>query len=407
MPHFEGDDDGNQSTIGEFVVAMRDLKFVQNKLDTLGVTATGVTNELSDALDLALVTMARVNRAAAIIKQNQPPSPDVSPTELPTDTVIRALRQPAEGDTSRWEPVIGRNLAVTLHATPDIGFGGNGYPEATDSAAIPKRQFGAIGRDRVRVGVVDTGVFPHPDLAGRWSHAGGDMIDSAQFNHAAGHGVFISGLIAKRAPNCELEVYGALDETNGTAPIWDVAKAIASLATSCNILNLSLSCFTADDDPPFTLRRAIERVGPDVVVVAAAGNHGHVPASRVLSPKAQSWPAAFDRVVAVAAHENGEVPVWSFQGPWVRLAAPGVNVTSSYLRGDVNIRRAPNDGADSVEKFTGYARWSGSSFAAANVSGAIAGLMETEKMSAPEALHQLEQQSPNNEPDGIWAYPRF
>jgi membrane-anchored mycosin MYCP len=406
MP-FENDDSGGQSVIGEFVVAMRDMSFVLNKLGSLGVNTATVTHELSDALDLALVKIARVNLAAATINQNQPPPADVPTTELPTDTVIRALRTPEPGETSRWVPVIGRNLAVNLHATPDIGFGGNGYPEPTNSAAIPPRRFGALSQDRVRVGVVDTGVFPHPDLAGRWSHAGGDIIDSLQFNHAAGHGVFISGLIAKRAPNCELEVYGALDESNGTAPIWEVAKAIASLAASCSVLNLSLSCFTTDDDPPFTLRRAIERVGPDVVVVAAAGNHGHVPATSVLSPKSQSWPAAFDRVVAVAAHENGVVPSWSFQGPWVRLVAPGVNVTSSYLRGDVSIRRAPNDGANSVETFAGYAKWSGSSFAAANVSGAIAGLMQTEKMSAPEALHQLEQQSRNNEPDGIWAYPRF
>src|SRR5262245_36260100 len=273
MP-FESDDGGNQSMIGEFVVAMRDLDYVQAKLVSLGDVQTTVSEERSDALDLALVKIDKIDRAAAVISQNELTPADAMTVETATDTVVRALRQPGPDATSRWEPVIGRNLAVNLHATPDIGFGGNGYPDPATSAALPARQFRALNHARVRVGVVDTGMFAHPDLAGRWGHAGGDIVDSAELCHAAGHGVFISGLILTRAPNCDLEVFGVLNENDGTASIWDVAKAIASLATSCDILNLSLSCFTKDDEPPFTLRRAIERIGPDVVVVAAAGNHG-------------------------------------------------------------------------------------------------------------------------------------
>ena len=401
MP-FHEDGDGNQSVTGEFVVAMRDLRYVLGRLSRLGVNLAKVTNEPSDALDLALVRIAAVGQAAAIVRP-QLPAPDSGTTESPTETVIRAILQRENGDTSRWVPVVGRNLAVNLHATPDIGFGGNGYPDPVDGADVPPRQFGALERNRVRVGVVDTGMVSHRDLAGRWGHAGGRVIDPLAPNHAAGHGVFISGLIAKRAPNCALETYGVLDENDGRASVWEVAKAVASLASSCDVINLSLSCFTKDDDPPFALRRAIERVGPDVVIIAAAGNHGNVAPSEILSPTSQSWPAAFDRVVAVTAHDNGEVPMWSFRGPWVRLVAPGVNVTSCYLKGEVKIRYAANDSGDPVRTFSGYARWSGSSFAAANVSGAIAGLMETEKMTAPEALHWLEEQPPNNE-DGIWAY---
>lgn len=404
MP-FHDNDDGSQSVIGEFVVAMRDLQYVLAKLGRLGVNLARVSDERSDALDLALVKLEAVESVADRLRPQLPPAS--GPMESPTDTVIRAVRQPENGDVSRWVPVVGRNLAVTLHATPDIGFGGNGYPDPANSDPLPPRQFGALTRERVRVGVVDTGMYSHPDLMGRWSHAGGRIIDSQQPCHAAGHGVFIAGVIAKRAPNCELDVYGVLDEVDGRASVWEVAKAIASLAASSDVLNLSLSCFTADDDPPFALRRAIERVGPDVVVVAAAGNHGHVAPGEVLSPTSQSWPAAFDRVVAVAAHENGVIPQWSFQGPWVRLLAPGVNVVSSYLKGDVTIRYAPNDAASGTVQpvaFNGYASWSGSSFAAANVTGAIAGLMDTKKMTAPEALHWLEQQPQNGE-TAIWAYP--
>lgn len=401
MP-FHDDGDGNQSVTGEFVVAMRDLRYVRDKLGRLGLNLDQVTDEPSDALDLALVKIAAVEQAAATVRPHLPPL-EPGTTESATESVIRAIRQRENGDTSRWVPVVGRNLAVNLHATPDIGFGGNGYPDPVDSSAIPPRRFGALDQNRVRIGVVDTGMISHRDLAGRWSHAGGRILDPVSPNHAAGHGLFISGIIARRAPNCALETYGVLDENDGRASVWEVAKAIASLAASCDVINLSLSCFTKDDDPPFALRRAIERVGPDVVVVAAAGNHGNVPPSEILSPTSQSWPAAFDRVVAVTAHENGEVPTWSFRGPWVRLVAPGVNVTSCYLQGDVKIQYGANDSGDPVKAFSGYASWSGSSFAAANVTGAIAGLMESKKMTAPEALHWLEVQPANNE-GGIWGY---
>jgi membrane-anchored mycosin MYCP len=401
MP-FHDDGDGNQSVTGEFVVAMRDLRYVLAKLGRLGVNLAQVTNEASDALDLALVKVGAVDQAAAIVRPHLPPL-ETGTTESATETVIRAILRREEDDSSRWTPVIGRNLAVNLHATPDIGFGGNGYPDPVQNAAIPPRQFGALDQNRVRVGLVDTGMVSHRDLAGRWSHAGGRVIEPLAPNHAAGHGLFISGLIAKRAPNCALETYGVLDENDGRASVWEVAKAIASLAASCDVINLSLSCFTKDDDPPFALRRAIERVGPDVVVVAAAGNHGAVPPGDILSPTSQSWPAAFDRVVAVTAHENGQVPAWSFRGPWVRLVAPGVNVTSCYLTGEVKIQYGADDSGEPVLTFPGYASWSGSSFAAANVSGAIAGLMDTGKMTAPEALHCLEEQPPDNA-DGIWAY---
>ena len=398
---FHDDGDGNQSVTGEFVVAMRDLGYVLARLNRLEVSPTMVSFETSDALDLAKVTVGNVGRAATKVLEHVPPL-EPPATESATETVIRGILH-RDGDSSRWTPVVGRNLAVNLHATPDIGFGGNGYPDPVDAAAIPPRQFGALDQSRVRVGLVDTGMVAHRDLSGRWSHAGGRVIEPDHPNHAAGHGLFISGLITQRAPNCALETYGVLDENDGRASVWEVAKAIASLASSCDVINLSLSCFTTDDDPPFALRRAIERVGPDVVIVAAAGNHGNVPPSDILSPTSQSWPAAFDRVVAVTAHENGDVPPWSFRGPWVRLVAPGVNVTSCYLSGEVKIRYAANDSGAPVLTFGGYACWSGSSFAAANVTGAIAGLMETRRMTAPEALHELEQRVVGNA-DGIWAY---
>ena len=93
------------------------------------------------------------------------------------------------------------------------------------------------------------------------------------------------------------------------------------------------------------------------MVVAAAGNDG------LNQPY---WPAAFTtadvpwagQVVAVAAHDGSDVCSWSNTGPWVSLAAPGSDITSTYVT--------------QWEFTAGWAQWSGTSFAAPYVAAAIA-----------------------------------
>ena len=66
MP-FEGDDGQERSMRGEFVVAMRDLRYVTNRLHNLGLDEKMMSFEQSEALDLALVKIDPVNRAAETI----------------------------------------------------------------------------------------------------------------------------------------------------------------------------------------------------------------------------------------------------------------------------------------------------------------------------------------------------
>jgi subtilisin family serine protease len=62
--------------------------------------------------------------------------------------------------------------------------------------------------------------------------------------------------------------------------------------------------------------------------------------------------------VAVAAHDGTTLCPWSNTGPWVSIAAPGSDITSTY------VTHGP---------FTsGLAQWSGTSFAAPRVAAAIA-----------------------------------
>jgi subtilisin family serine protease len=127
-----------------------------------------------------------------------------------------------------------------------------------------------------------------------------------------------------------------------------------------SLINLSLGGFTLDDQPPLALRDALSGLldEQDRVVVAAAGNDGqHGPAF---------WPGGFagtdeswsNQVVAVAAHDGADVCTWSNRGDWVTLAAPGADVTSTYVHHE--------------EFHSGWAQWSGTSFATPYVLAAVA-----------------------------------
>ncbi len=72
-----------------------------------------------------------------------------------------------------------------------------------------------------------------------------------------------------------------------------------------------------------------------------------------------------------ATHPDGRLAAFSNHGPWVDAAAVGVDVVSSYVR----LRPARNDTAPGTEtRSYGFARWSGTSFAAPRVAAEVAAL---------------------------------
>jgi membrane-anchored mycosin MYCP len=153
-----------------------------------------------------------------------------------------------------------------------------------------------------------------------------------------------------------------------------------------DILNLSLVCYTDDGKAPMAISTAIDRLDPDIVVVAAAGNHGAYSADG--QGKRPAWPAALDDVVAVgAADDRGQRADFSPEAPWVDLLAPGKDLLSTFLTGDVRVRT--EDGGESVRRYEGFARWSGTSFAAALVSGAIAAGTQPGRVTAHTAYDDI------------------
>ena len=124
-----------------------------------------------------------------------------------------------------------------------------------------------------------------------------------------------------------------------------------------DILNLSFSAFTEDDEPPPAISGVLRRLTDDgVVAVASAGNDGSCRAA---------FPAALSYVVAVGALSPLGQAFFSNYGPWVDACAPGVDVVSRYFTDDGKTKDSDGD------LFAGWASWSGTSFAAPAVVGAI------------------------------------
>ena len=202
----------------------------------------------------------------------------------------------------------------------------------------------------IRVGILDTSI-ESPLLRDR-TQVLGEAPEQAgmRTDEAVDHGTLIAGVIASHAPQAELIACPVMDG-NGVVEEFLVIQALdRPQLGSCAVLNLSFAAYTEDDQPPPALSTVLGRYqGQDHVLVAAAGNGGE---NRV------RWPAALPNVIAVGALDSTGTP-WRYSdhGPWVDVWAPGVDVIST-------------------DKDGGWAEWSGTSAAAAQVSGAIAAFVE-------------------------------
>ncbi|WP_369139062.1 S8 family peptidase [Modestobacter versicolor] len=289
-----------------------------------------------------------------------------------------------------------RVMAVPVSGAP-MHFRGEGAPMPTRAQLRDRRDEpgGSWTGEGVLVGTVDTGVQPHPWLAGGYLSAPSDFEPhpATGNGHAptdrleVGHGTFIAGLVLQQAPAAGVWVERALGPT-GRALSSEVAAAAMTLARrGVQVLNLSLGCFADDPNSREVMQQLVDDlhdVNPEMVVVAAAGNLGGP--GEPETPE-DFWPAALRDVVSVGAVESprstGWAP-WSNRGRWIDLAAPGSQLVSTFVEGTVS---AP-DGEQLA--FEGWARWSGTSFAAAVAAGAIARLMTGRRpLTAREAVAAL------------------
>ncbi|MFP5346143.1 MAG: S8 family peptidase [Actinomycetes bacterium] len=322
----------------------------------------------------------------------------------PVDTVLSRLRAYFGLLYHGWAPTMGKNRLVgqVSGGGGTVSFGGGPAPSP---AAAPALQGSPEGRGVV-VGVLDTGLAPHPALAGRYLAAPTDLIaDGGSFRYPAGHGTFVTGLVLQQAPSAAVRAAKVLGD-DGQATCWDVANAIVALAhEGVNVLNLSFVYYTADGQAPLALATAVDRLSSDVLVIACAGNHGD-PGLKISEAEHRqpAWPAALDDVVAVGSahrcqHGGRGYELSSFTPPgaaWVDLVADGENVSSTYLTGT----------GPSGETFSGGASWSGTSFSAALTTGRVAATASDEAISVREAYEKLlPSLGPGQTGEGTWLPP--
>jgi hypothetical protein len=203
----------------------------------------------------------------------------------------------------------------------------------------------------------------------------------------AGHGTFVAGIVQRVAPTAPLRMYRAAD-TDGFATDDDIADAVrAAYADGAAIISLSLGGKTEHDQPPPAMRAAVEEIlaDPDheVVVIAAAGNFGDAD---------HCWPAALPGVVAVAGlTAAGEPATWSSHGPHVRFSVVAEGLRSTFVTGRESPVFDPEPEEFGVDA---WAMWSGTSFAAPQIAGAVARVCLTEGVGPQRAVELLAGQGP-------------
>ena len=218
------------------------------------------------------------------------------------------------------------------------------------------------------VGIVDTGIrATHEDLAGKVAYCAksqgvlpvlGGSIQEGSCADDNGHGSHTSGTITANtnngkgvagvAFNSKLAVCKALGGPLGQGSTADVANCIV-WAHNKGAKVISMSLGGGDST---TLHNAVQTAwagggAGGTVLVAAAGNDGD---------STVNYPAGYAEVVSVAATDSNDARAsFSNANADVEIAAPGVNVLSTYNSSD-----------------TSYTTLSGTSMATPHVAGATA-----------------------------------
>ena len=361
----------------ELAVATAQVNVVRSALGGHGVSSA--VRDDSPELKLTLLALPEGEVRRATTDDDGPAEP-----AEPLDRLLNLLYRDFEREYGGWTPALGKNRIVRpVTGAHNIGGGGRHTPRTVQYDLAPRDAEPGRG---VRVGIADTALYAHPWLSGAYDAAPSSLWtdDGEPAQYPAGHATFVAGLVLQAAPGATVEVRRVL-RPDATADSWDVAKQLVRFAGSgIDVLNLSFGCFTEDNRPPLVLATALDRIDRRVVVVAAAGNHGSTPDRR-----RPLYPAAFEEVVAVGATDDaGELQPWSPDPrlPWVDVAAPGEGARSTYLPGKVDTGQPENP----VEgPFNGFAQWSGTSFAAARVSGAVAARTVPGEIGAGAALAEL------------------
>jgi hypothetical protein len=361
--------------------------------DELLVTATGAqrlgeaVDEVSGRLDGAVIGVTTLNPFAATLSLR----PGILDEAFLRQVVPTLQGQGFSTDLNYLEPALPNNAFrpgdnPVPASGPASGQGGSRSVLVVDSP----------GNGAATPGVTTSGPLVDYDLDGN------GLVDE---DH--GHGVYVASLIKQLAPGAKVRLAGVSGGHIGASDRWspmlfsdaDVIVAIGQafglsatgVARPFDVVNLSLGgAGCAGIASRLALGRFLrdladlsaQTTGVRPVYVAAAGNDGgdvkHFPAAWRDRPTMEAAAAAVDlvsppgvgdeiraihnalrtEIVAVGSRTDGTRDSFSNCGAWVNGVAAGRNTVGRY---------------PSPPSATGFARWSGTSFATARVSAAIAG----------------------------------
>jgi subtilisin family serine protease len=257
------------------------------------------------------------------------------------------------------------NYVATINGQATTG---SAVQYALAALHVPDALTRATGRN-VTIAVIDTGVdMGHPELQGVISGSYDAVRDATPA--AESHGTAIAGIIGARgnlsgvAPGARILAVRAFapaeDGSGGETDSLTLARAIDwSASHGAAVFNMS---FAGPKDP--LLERLLDAAhDKGIVLVAAAGNGG---------PGAEAvYPGAHPAVIAVTAVDHADqLYADANRGDYVAIAAPGVNILAP----------APNGS---------YGVTSGTSLAAAHLSGIVALALEASPGLDPQAVRDL------------------
>ena len=298
-----------------------------------------------------------------------------------SDEILRRLRA---------DPRVGTAQPVATFETLAEGASGGAYNDpyarlqrSITALTLEKAHRWATGKG-VRVAVIDTGVdVDHPDLRGRIVRVGNFVERGEQGFTNDVHGTAVAGVIAATINN-EVGIVGVAPQAEilalkacwpkgpGTREAvcdsYTLARAIDfAIAQGAQVLNFSL----AGPHDPLLARLIGAALQRGIVVVAADAGGGR-----------RSFPAGLPGVIGVLGVDQAPAAARP-QGSPSELGAPSVDILTTVPHGS-------------------YDFFSGSSLAAAQVSGVAALLLEREPQLTPARLAEiLRRTSRRNSPAQI------
>ena len=291
------------------------------------------------------------------------------------------LPPPVRSANAQHPRVVVLDTGVGVHPWLDAGSvtAGLEFADTLNPGNPPIR----VGLDPSDAAVIRT----DPEADGAIADSMTGLLDSH-----SGHGTFIAGLIRQACADADITAIRVMD-SDGVVPelvltdaLTGLAIAQTSKAASIDALVLSLGYYSeTGDDEKYTagLRNLVLALADlQVGIFCAAGND---------STTRRSYPAAFsdDAAFADGSHlpmasvaalnPDSTVALFSNEGDWVNAEAPGANLVStapiiaqgawSQDTSFVGPRKTQRGTVDPDSFVSGFATWSGTSFAAPVLAG--------------------------------------